>query len=106
MRNNNIVSDSTEWYDPTINQWQPLPQLITPRFSGGLAVIKDNFVFYMGGYNSKGTYKSLDILDLSSKCPYWRSSADMLVTRRHLGVGTINNYIYAVSYIEILLIRN
>ncbi|XP_060858164.1 kelch-like protein 2 [Metopolophium dirhodum] len=97
MWKSEAMSSGTEWYDPTFNQWQSVPQLNTPRLSGGLAVIKNNFVFYMGGYNSEGTYKSLEILDLSSTCPGWKTSVDMLVTRRHLGVGTINNYIYAVG---------
>lgn len=80
--------------------------MIKIRFGGGLAVIKDNFVFYMGGYNSTGTHKSLEMLDLTSKSPCWKSSVGMLTKRRNLGVGVLNNYIYAVSYIEILLIRN
>jgi len=60
----------------------------------------------MGGFYSDETYKSVEMLDFTSKSPCWKSSVDMLTKRRHLGVGLINNYIYAVSYIEILLIRN
>eukprot|EP00102_Acyrthosiphon_pisum_P027940 XP_016665150.1 PREDICTED: ring canal kelch homolog [Acyrthosiphon pisum] len=89
--------DTTEWYDPKINQWQPGPQTIASRFSGGLAVVKDNFVIYLGGVNLGSAHQSVYMLDLSSESPYWKSSVDMLIKRRHLGVGVINNYIYAVG---------
>ncbi|XP_029347586.1 ring canal kelch homolog isoform X3 [Acyrthosiphon pisum] len=89
--------DSTEWYDPKINQWQPGPQMIASRFSGGLAVVKDNFVIYMGGVNLGSVHQSVYLLDLSSESPYWKSTVDMLIKRRHLGVGVINNYLYAVG---------
>jgi len=85
-------------YDPKINQWQSEPLMKIPRLSGGLAVVKDTFVFYMGGYcSSRKTYRSIDVLDLSSGSPFWKPFVDMIVPRRHLGVGVINNHIYAVS---------
>ncbi|CAI6370671.1 unnamed protein product [Macrosiphum euphorbiae] len=32
--------------------------------------------------------------------PYWKPSADMLVKRRHLEVGVINNHLYAVEGVD------
>jgi len=70
--------------------------MITRRCRGGLAVVKDNFVFAMGG-SPESLYQSVDVLDLSLESPSWKSSVDMLVNREDLGVGVINNYLYAVS---------
>ncbi|XP_029346584.1 ring canal kelch homolog [Acyrthosiphon pisum] len=91
------ILDSTEWYNPKINQWQPGPKMITPSLWGGLAVVNDNFVLHMGGRISKSTLKSVDGIDLSSELPHWRPTTKMLVKRRRFGVAVINYYIYAVG---------
>ncbi|XP_060857520.1 ring canal kelch homolog [Metopolophium dirhodum] len=89
---------TTELYDPKINQWQYGPQMITQRIGGGLAVVKENFVFFMGGFcHSRKTHRSVYVLDFSSELLSWKPSIDMIVPRQHLGVGIINNYIYAVG---------
>jgi len=94
---------TTELYDPEINQWQYGPQMISQRISGGLAVVKENFVFFMGGFcHSRKTHRSVYVLDVSSELLCWKPSIDMIVPRQHLGVGIINNYIYAVSYTVII----
>ncbi|XP_016659571.1 ring canal kelch homolog isoform X2 [Acyrthosiphon pisum] len=95
---------STEWYDPTINQWQPGPKMITPSLGGGLAVVNDNFAIHLGGENLDPTFQSGRGLDLSSESPRWKPTYNMLVKRELFGVSVINNCIYVVSYIEILLI--
>ncbi|XP_016658368.2 kelch-like protein 2 [Acyrthosiphon pisum] len=64
----------------------------------GLAVVNENFVFAVGGVDSFRTFlRSVEILDLSSESPSWKSSVDMLVERNFPGVGVINNYLYAVG---------
>jgi len=98
----NLILDSTEWYDPKIKRWQSGPKMISPRYGGGLAVVKDNFVLYMGAHTYQIS-ESVHVLDLFSESPNWKPTTNMLVKREHLGVGVIDNYIYAVSYIEILL---
>jgi len=80
--------------------------MIKPRACAGLAVAKDNFVFDMGGINITSAIRSVDELVLSSESPCWRPSVDMLVKRLLLGVGVINNYIYAVSYVELEFISS
>lgn len=94
---------STEWYDPKINRWQSFTTIMTPRFFGGLAVVQDNFVYAVGriGYGFNSPDHSVNVIDLSSESPHWKPTTNMLVKRRNLGVGVINNYIYAVSCIEI-----
>lgn len=92
---------STEWYDPKINRWQTGPEIMPHHDEGGLALLKDNFVFAVGGVNGRSSLQSVDILDLSSESPCWKSCVDMLVKRRGLGVGILNNYLYAVSYVKI-----
>jgi len=37
------------------------------------------------------------VLDLSAETLKWKSGQDMLVERKMVGVGVINNNIYAVS---------
>ncbi|XP_029342299.1 ring canal kelch homolog [Acyrthosiphon pisum] len=95
--NGNLL-DSTEWYDSKINKWQTGPKMITTRCSGGLAVVKDNFVLYIGGCNqSNSSLRSADLIDLSSESLSWKPTTNMLVQRKWLGVGVINNFVYAVG---------
>ncbi|XP_022180639.1 ring canal kelch homolog isoform X3 [Myzus persicae] len=83
----------TEWYDPKIDQWNFLSEMITYRYKAGVEVVNDNLVFAVGGKS----LKSVDVLDLSLKSPCWEPSVDMLTKRYSLGVGVINNYLYAVG---------
>jgi len=91
-------------YDPKINQWQFTQKMMLPHDRGGLAVVKDNFMFYVGGFSLKFArfLRHLYVLDLTSESHYWKQSVDMIVNRGHLGVGVINNHIYAVSYIVVI----
>jgi len=97
----NIASGSTEWYDSKINRWKFGPKMLTPITAAGVAVLKDNLVFALGGNSLESPLKSVDVLDLSSESACWKSAVDMLVTRKQLGVGVLNNCLYAVSYVEI-----
>ncbi|CAI6371711.1 unnamed protein product [Macrosiphum euphorbiae] len=87
----------TEWYDPKINRWQFGPEMTLCRVKAGLAVLKNNFVFAMGGHSCGLPVQTVNVLDLSSELPCWKSSVDMLVKRSKLGVGVINNCLYAVG---------
>jgi len=94
-------SKSTEWYDPKMNLWHFGPEMITHRGRAGVAVVNDNLVFSVGGYNDDGSsLRCVDVLDLSSIAPCWKPTVDMLVEREMLGVGVINNNLYAVSNVE------
>jgi len=55
----------------------------------------------MGGHSIGSIVRSVDVLDLFSESPCWKPTVDMLVNRTELGVGVINNYLYAVSYIAV-----
>ncbi|XP_060875997.1 ring canal kelch homolog [Metopolophium dirhodum] len=91
------ANSSTEWYDPKINRWQIGPKMITPRRGVGLAVVKNNSVFAVGGFHYNSLHCSVDLLDLSSESPCWKPTVDMSVERGLLGVGVINNCVYAVG---------
>jgi len=93
----------TEWYDPATNIWRSAPEINDCRRKAGVGVIRDQFVFIMGGVNSSSS-KSVSMLDASSPSPYWIPMVNMLVSRAYLGVGILDDYIYAVSFIDILLI--
>jgi len=85
-----------------MNRWHNGPKMTTSRTNAGLALVKDNLVFAVGGFddNSK-PLQSVDVLDLSSETPRWKSSEAMLVKRDITGVGVINDNIYAVSNFEL-----
>ncbi|XP_029341386.1 ring canal kelch homolog [Acyrthosiphon pisum] len=77
----------TEWYDPKTNGWNFGPEMTNPRYEAGLAVLYDHFVFFMGGYNSGKSHRSVVVLDLFSESPCWKPTVAMLVKRHALGVG-------------------
>ena len=95
---------TTEWYDPATKLRKNGPGFIfSSRDTGGFGVISDQFVFAVGGLNLPSS-KSVRMLDVSSQSPSWVPMVDMLVSRNLLGVGVLGDSIYAVSYINILLI--
>jgi len=95
------ASGSTEWYDSKINRWQFGPKIIPLCTYASVAVLKDNFLFALVDNSSLSILQSVDALDLSSESLCWNSSVNMLVTRTEFGVGVINNYLYAVSFVEL-----
>lgn len=66
-----------------------------------VGVIRDQFVFAMGSMNEEYS-QSVNMLDVSSPSPSWVPMADMLVKRSDLGVGELNDCIYAVRIIPLL----
>ncbi|XP_060856918.1 ring canal kelch homolog isoform X2 [Metopolophium dirhodum] len=86
----------TEWYDPATNLRKSAPEMNDCRRKAGVGVIRDQFVFVMGGVNSSSS-KSVSMLDVSSLSPYWIPMVNMLVSRAYLGVGILDDYIYAVG---------
>ncbi|KAE9537959.1 hypothetical protein AGLY_005931 [Aphis glycines] len=59
-----------------------------------LALLKEHFVVFLGDECGSRT---VEVLDLSSKSYRWISMVGMLVSRECLGVGVIDNYLYAVG---------
>jgi len=97
------VSKSIEWYDPKTDRWQYGPEMITSREGACLAVLKDNLVFAVGGFD-KDTVESrraVAVLDVSSESPCWKKTVDMIVKREYPVVGVINDYLYAVNNVLI-----
>eukprot|EP00102_Acyrthosiphon_pisum_P019852 XP_016657062.1 PREDICTED: kelch-like protein 2 [Acyrthosiphon pisum] len=89
-------SDSTEWYDPKVNQWKLMAKKPTKRVLASVAVSKDNLFFVVGGYGLGSYLRSGFVIDLFSESPSKRID-DMLVKRAKLGVGVINKNLYAVG---------
>ncbi|XP_016658378.1 ring canal kelch homolog isoform X2 [Acyrthosiphon pisum] len=88
----------TEWYDPKMDRWRYGPELIISRGKAGLATVKDNLVFAVGGVeNFDNSLRSVEVLDLSSELPCWKPTVEMLNERQYLGVGVINDYLYAIG---------
>jgi len=92
------ISKSIEWYDPKTDRWQYGPEMITSREGAGLAVVKDNLVFAVGGFDEDNveSLRSVAFLDVSSELPCWKQTVDMIVKREYPVVGVINDYLYAV----------
>ncbi|XP_029344687.1 ring canal kelch homolog isoform X2 [Acyrthosiphon pisum] len=86
----------TEWYDSETKLRENAPGINDCRRTAGLGVIRDQFVFAVGGVNESSS-KSVNMLDVSSQSPSWVSMVDMLVSRRRLGVGVLDDCIYAVG---------
>jgi len=93
----------TEWYDPATNIRKSAPEMNDCRRKAGVGVIRNQFVFVMGGMNSSSS-KSVSMLDVSSPSPCGIPMVNMLVSRVYLGVGILDDYMYAVSFTNILLI--
>ncbi|XP_016660786.1 kelch-like protein 2 isoform X2 [Acyrthosiphon pisum] len=86
----------TEWYDPATKLRENAPGINECRKFAGLGVLRDQVVFAMGGVKGKSS-KSVSMLDVSSQSPSWVPMADMLVSRMRLGVGVLDDCIYAVG---------
>ncbi|XP_015363360.1 PREDICTED: kelch-like protein 3 isoform X2 [Diuraphis noxia] len=86
----------TEWYDPATNLRRSAPEMKDSRRKSGVGVIRDQFVFVLGGVNSSSA-QSVNMLDVSSPSPCWVPMVNMLVSRAYLGVGVLNDCIYAVG---------
>jgi len=86
----------TEWYDPATKLRENAPGINDCRKTAGFCVISDQFVFVMGGVNGLSS-KSVSMLDVSSQSPSWMPLIDMLISRKRLGVGVLDDCIYAVS---------
>lgn len=69
-----------------------------------MGVINDKFVFAVGGGNSPSLFGSLEMLDVFSEELCWEPKNSTAISRQHLGVGALDNCIYAVSYANVKLI--
>jgi len=98
-----LLKSFANWFDPIINLWQIAPGMTKSHNKPGLGVIKDTFVLALGDVVNSSS-QSVEMLDLSSQSPCWVHIVDMLVNRQQLGVGVIEDSVYAVSYINILYI--
>eukprot|EP00102_Acyrthosiphon_pisum_P025127 XP_016662337.1 PREDICTED: ring canal kelch homolog isoform X4 [Acyrthosiphon pisum] len=86
----------TEWYDPATKLREKAPGINDGRQFAGLGVIRDQFVFAVGGVNNSCS-QSVSMLDVSSQSPSWVPMADLVVKRDRLGVGVLDDCIYAVG---------
>jgi len=93
---NTLPKCYTEWYDPTIKLRKNAPEMYDCHLMAGFGVIRDQFVFAVGGVNQSSS-KSVSMLDVSSQSPSWVPMVDMLVSRKLSGIGVLDNCIYAVS---------
>ncbi|XP_060857046.1 kelch-like protein 2 [Metopolophium dirhodum] len=93
------VSKGIEWYDSKTDRWQYAPEMFTTREGAGLAVVKENLVFAVGGVdkNHVETLRSVAVLDVTSESSYWIQTVDMIVKREYPVVGVINDYLYVVG---------
>eukprot|EP00102_Acyrthosiphon_pisum_P021201 XP_016658411.1 PREDICTED: ring canal kelch homolog [Acyrthosiphon pisum] len=86
----------TEWYDPVTKLRKKAPGINDCRKFAGLCVLRDQFVFAVGGVNGLCS-QSVSMLDVSSQSPSWVPMANMVVKRLQLGVGVLDDCIYAVG---------
>jgi len=98
LMDNNFIS----WYDPTNNICRIAQDMEQNCHISHLALIADQFVIAFGRIHRSSTlgrsYSCIQMLDLFSRKFSWVPMVNMLVDRNRLGVGVLNNSIYAVSY--------
>lgn len=63
------IENRAEYYNPKIKRWQFRQEMTSCCAKAGLAVLKDNFVFAMGGHGCGLPVQSVNVLDLSSELP-------------------------------------
>ncbi|XP_016658264.1 ring canal kelch homolog isoform X1 [Acyrthosiphon pisum] len=87
---------SINWYDPTTNIWQRALDMRKGWLPVHLALIANQFVFGVGSSNTKNS-ECVKMLDLHSQTSSWLPMDDMSIGRMGLGVGVLNNCVYAVG---------
>lgn len=97
---------SIEWFDLATEQWHPGPEMNMPQNSGAaFTVLNENHMYAVGGFNGTEVDNTIVMLDLSSKYPCWLPIVNRMSTdRESLGLAQLNNCIYVVSYVGLLLI--
>eukprot|EP00102_Acyrthosiphon_pisum_P023578 XP_016660788.1 PREDICTED: ring canal kelch homolog isoform X3 [Acyrthosiphon pisum] len=97
---------STEWYDPATQLRENAPGINDCRQLAGLGVIRDQFVFVMGGVNERSSksvggarsgkcLKSVEYYDPALDT--WSSVAEMSECRDGVSVGVLDGHMYAVG---------
>jgi len=89
-----------EWYDPVTKVQEDAPAMSDRMLFPSFGVIRDRFVYAVGSLDIMSP-TSVSMLDVSSRSPSWVPMANMLDIRDGLGVGVLDNCIYAVSYTNI-----
>ncbi|KAI8509832.1 Kelch-like H-associated protein 1 [Branchiostoma belcheri] len=87
-----------EAYNPEKNTWTRLADLPMPR-SGLAAAVVHGFFYVIGGRNNSPD-GNMDSNSLEGYNPYtnsWQSYTPMSIPRNRVGVGVIDDYIYAVG---------
>jgi len=89
----------TEWYDHHTRQWNPGPKISGYDMKTSLVVQDGHFVYTFSNLcTSKSVYK----LDLSLRPLSWDETKSMYYQRSQLGVAILNDWIFAVSYTNVL----
>jgi len=95
QENSNVIY----WYD---NIWRPAPTMSKSFQYCYLTAIKDQFVLAVSVSHLGLRRQLVEMLDVSSHSPCWIPMMDMLVSRVHCGIGTLDNCVYAVSHTNTL----
>jgi len=90
------------WYDPANNLCHIALEMNEDCHPTHIALIADQFVIAVGRIQNSSMFCRFDqliqVLDLFSRKSIWVPMINMLDDRDRLGVGVLNNSIYAVSY--------
>eukprot|EP00102_Acyrthosiphon_pisum_P021046 XP_016658256.1 PREDICTED: ring canal kelch homolog [Acyrthosiphon pisum] len=95
-RSESTKNFSINWYDPSTNTWQRALDMRKGWLPVHLALIANQFVFGVGS-SYKTNSQSVKMLDLYSQTSSWLPLNDMSIGRTNLGVGVLNNCVYAVG---------
>ncbi|KAK7485359.1 hypothetical protein BaRGS_00023458 [Batillaria attramentaria] len=87
-----------ECFNPKTKQWHRLPDLSTPRSGLGACIVRGS-LYVIGGRNNspEGNMDSNALTMYDAYRNMWTPRAPMTVPRNRVGVGVIDNMIYAVG---------
>ncbi len=93
---------SVDCFDPTTRTWSPVAVLLEPRSSHD-AVVVDNHIYVVGGWNHHGDegegdwLDSLLVLDLSRATPNWEVVSKTPFQRRALALAALDDKLYVIG---------
>ncbi|CAF0875087.1 unnamed protein product [Adineta steineri] len=95
-KNENKDCRDVERYDPFMNKWTSMPQMVYPRNRLGVGAI-DRCIYAVGGSNGQQIHSSVERFTLSPDLEPWVEVASMHVGRIGLAVCTHSRLLYAIG---------
>ena len=80
-----------EWYDPRLDTWTSLPNMLEPR-GGVSAVVKNGYLYALGGNDGNDRLRSVEKLNLSNRRRWIREKDEMNTSRCRISLKSLRNF--------------